>query len=239
MTRSVSPYLRLQFGGNLGNPAVEIWSNGVNFAYTEGEKEAPSVAEINSISTQVATVLSGWFTNATSLIGPAASLTYHKLSWVLSNGKQRDIETVLHNYGNGVVGGAPSNPAWTQTYALTLRTDVTRGRGHSGRIYPPLSGLAPEGASPYCSAVSANGMATQFATALADIAGRMQAVLNPSADTATVRPIHPCVVSAALSEKGQTPFNTRITHVVVDRVADVQHRRVNRVDRLEGATAAV
>jgi hypothetical protein len=233
MTKVYTPHLRVSWGGALGVPEVEIWSNTVNFVDSTGT--VPTEPEILDIAGGIWTPIRDWFVDSGSIIGPAASLKWLKVVWVLANGHQRDVNTVVHDFAANVFGtGNQGIPIWEQSYCLTLRTAIARGRSHSGRIYPPLNGGAPEAKTPYMAAGSANVMAANFATCLMAIQAGITASFDPA-----VTNFRPSVVSPGDTVRGTGPLTQPITGVVVDRVADIQHRRTNRVPRLEGTLAVV
>lgn len=224
-----TPHMRLQFGGSIGVPEVEVWSNGLAFRVGP---EAPSEQELQQIADAVANPIQDFVTNINSQIATAVALKWVKASWVLSSGKNRDVNTALHEYATPFPRGAKaSGPIWPQTYAITLRTDLRRGRGHAGRIYVPVCGPAPEGNTPYAPAAYADGLAVQFAALHTGLMTAINAVIQPFARNAGL------VIHSRATKDGRPATMTDVTSCVVDRVADIQHRRTNRVPRLEGATA--
>jgi hypothetical protein len=128
------------------------------------------------------------------------------------------------------------HPPWYQTYVITFRTAVGRGRAHAGRIYPPLAG--PHGlaaGSPYIAAADATAMATAAAAFLSSCADRLHQVRGlTSVDYA-----HPVVVSPGSHQKGTQPLAYDITGCEVDRVPDVMHSRTRQVPRAAPAVVAL
>lgn len=223
---TVVPHMRLSWGGSLGIPAVEIWSNGLAFRVGP---EAPSAAELQAVADAAANPIQDFVTNVNAQIGSAVSLEWVKAVWLLNNGRQRDTNTAMHDYPTPFPRGAKStNPIWEQSYCVTLRTALNRGRGHAGRIYLPLAGPNPEGTTPYAPASYADNLAALYAT----FDGQLHTAING------VLPGTGRVAHSAISSRGTVdnpvPLLTNITGCVVDRVPDVQRRRVNRVQRLEG-----
>lgn len=235
------PHLKLSFGGDLGNPKMEIWNCTVRFkAGADSDNTDPSAdftsAQIDAALGALTTPLATWFASADAQLSSVAILNYAKLNWVMANGLQRDVNTHRVDTGPAAGGnGAANQPHWHTTFALTLRTGVARGRAHSGRIFPPAVHCPPELASPYISAAHANQMATAFATALNNIS---EAIQDARGDGT---PVFPVVGSPASTSIGDTrgALLERITGVVVDRLADVQHRRTNAIPRLEATRYAV
>lgn len=224
---SVIPHLRVTWGGNLGTPATEIWSNGVALGLPTGE--IPSEPEVNAMVPLFYTHLAAWIGRPSSYISQSAHLNWVKAAWILPTGLQRDTNTAVFDVQEDIRGNYPDTCIWAQTYAITWRTDLKRGRGHSGRIYPPMVVAGPAAQSPYCPASLANDMAVSATTLLAGLLADAAQAMGPSA-----RALFPVVVSKGKPSTGLLPKVTKITGVVVDRVADIQHRRTNRVPRLEG-----
>jgi hypothetical protein len=232
-TLTWTPHLRMSYGGTLGAPAVEIWTNTVKWKVTGFE---PDAALLQAACDAVTPIVSAWIARSGSLINSAALLTWVKLNWIGANGKQRDTNTVQTDLAPGTAGGnSASTPAFSQTQAITLRTRVNRGRGHAGRVYPPVTVFAADGAgSPYLDAGLAGGMATSFTTFLRDARAALAGVFV-AAFPGSLAP-DPAVFSGGSALKGTQPLWTPIISAVVDRVPDVQHRRTNRIPRAEGAT---
>lgn len=228
----VVPHLRITWGGSIGNPAVDQWSNGL--AWQLGP-EAMSANELQVAADGCGIALNDWITSAGASIGSAVLLEWVKAVWVLSTGKNRDVNTAVFELNSpNARGNNPVNPSWNQAYAVTLRTALSRGRGHAGRIYPPLSGKNPAGTTPYLAEADANAMASAFATCIV----AMRTAIGNAQNPPNSRPATPVVVSR-LTQDGRAPILTPITGCVVDRVADVIHARTNQVPRAEGARVAV
>lgn len=236
-SRTVLPHMRVSWGGTIGVPAVEQWSNAVAFApdlSTPGGDEAPSLAELDLMVVSMAAKIRTYFTGPNSYCGAAAKLTWAKTVWVLGNGKQRDTNTSRFDFPDGLFGPVATNPIWEQTYAITLRSDRIRGRGHAGRIYPPLSGGAPQGKTPYLDQGTVDAMSQGVTALLASLIASTAEVLNGGESGPRI--LFPGIVSAGDTQTGVAPLFTFITRVVTDRVADIQHRRTNQVPRAEGTT---
>lgn len=234
MAKTWLPHLKITLGGVLGSPAVEIWSCGLRY-YPASPSTPPTPNQLQGVADAVAPDASAWMSAPEGAISKSAYLTYVKAVWVLNTGKQRDANTAMHDFASPVQGGGNNAAAiWEQSYALTFRTAVNRGRGHSGRIYPPISGTGPAVGQPYCAAGDANVMASNGALLLTNAATHVAGVIEPSGPTGGF-----AVMSVGDTVGGITPLATYITAVVCDRVADIQHRRVNRVPRLEGTTTTI
>lgn len=235
------PHLKLAFGGPLG-ANIDEWSCSVRLkCSTDDGGNIPSVeytdAQIEAALTGLVTPLSAWFAKNSTFIHASATMTYAKLNWIRADGKQRDINTHRRDFAPVNGGGSGTPPPWFVTAALTMRTNYARGRGHAGRIFPPLISAATGSGTPYFSAADATAMAASWATALNDISKAVQTARG----TGDVTPVYPVIGSPATSggPNAGGPLLLRVTGVVVDRVPDVQHRRTNRVPRAEGTRAAV
>lgn len=230
------PHLKLEIGGNLGVPAVDIWSNTVRFKIEDDDdpevpSQLPRPEQLDAILFVMGQDIVSWFQDSDSLIGQNAILTYAKLNAITATGKQREVET--HRIDLGPTSGPVGNPMphWFVTAALTMRTEKARGRAHSGRIFPPCVGAPPQGQTPYISVTAAGLMGENFATALNTWSSKIATAGSP-----TTTDVYP-VVASPLTTVGPNPgpaLLQRVTAIAVDRVADVQHRRTNRVPRLEG-----
>jgi hypothetical protein len=223
-----TPHIKVSWGGTIGNPPLEIWNNSVRF-HVPGA--APSEQGLQDIANAAGPYISEWISRGASAIRQAVLGTYVKAVWVESTGKQRDTNTAqadlvpAASYGTLAAGGI-----WPQTYVLTFRTAVKRGRAHSGRIYPPYAGNGAQAGSPYLAQGDAQGMANSGAVLLTNLRLAVQATAIGS---------YPSVFSPGSANRGTAPMYNPITAVVVDRVADIMHSRSNRVPRLESQPEAL
>lgn len=238
------PHLKLSFGGNIGIPVMEAWSNTVCFKAggDPDEHSEPGAVvgadEIQSALEDARVPLASWFSSADAKIAGVATLTWAKLVWIQANGRQRDVNTARVDFVPVVSGGQNNAPHWYTTFVLTERTALQRGLGHSGRIYPPLVYAVNEGATPYISAALAAGMASAWATCLNGISEAIQGSFLPELQGT---PVYPVVAAARPTKIGddRDAALVPITGVVVDRVADVMHSRTRQIPRAEGARAVV
>lgn len=231
-----NPHLRLSFGGTLGVPAIEEWSNTVRFKMAQFE---PTEATLQDACNRVVTPIRQWLADPGSHISQAAALTWVKLNYIETTGLQRAGNTILTDVvapNTGSVAGPP--PPFYQTYAITLRTRTRRGRAHAGRIFPPLVTHIPQDdGSPYLSDGAAASMATAFSSMLQQCRARIGQAFVVQ-DPTTVSP-DPAVFSPGVADKGTVPLNDVFITAVVDRVPDVQHRRTKQLPRLEGTGANI
>lgn len=239
MAKTWLEHIKISMFGTLGttnagaSAPVEIWSCGLRF-YSP-TNIVPTPADLASIGVQTINNIKKWFTSGGAIISPTAQLGGIKVIYVTNTGKQRDVNTVVVDAPPNTFGtGTSGSPIWEQSYALTFRTAIQRGRGHSGRIYPPLSGSQPDIGSPYCPANDASAMATAGALLLRDTENGIQNGFGHTVD------FYAAVMSTGdTAGTGIAPLATKITGVACDRVADIQHRRTNKVPRAEGVLAPI
>jgi hypothetical protein len=230
------PHMRLAFGGTIGNPAVETWSNTLRFHFgglwagvpvIGADPYEPDRDQLQDMCNELGGAVQDWVQNASALISNDAKASWCKFNWITADGSQRDVNTVVTDF-TPVGGAIMEHPPWYQTYVITLRTALTRGRGHAGRIYPPLAG--PHGlvaGSPYITPADATAMATAAAAFISSCATRISDVVDvPAAQVA-----HAVVISPGSHEKGTSPVAYDITGTEVDRVPDVMHSRTTQVPR--------
>jgi hypothetical protein len=79
-------------------------------------------------------------------ISHEASLHTVKLNEIGTDGKYTQPNTVFDDFaGNvGMAGAAPQQVAPQLAYAVSLETDVSRGRAHAGRFYLPTPSKLPQ-----------------------------------------------------------------------------------------------
>lgn len=226
----VVPHLRVSWGGNLG-AGGEIWSNSTAWSLSTGE--APSAAELQAICETGILDVAPLVTGIGQQVSPAVNLGWMKAVWILNTGRQRDVNTAMIEYpaGNQPKGSGSQVP-WTQTYAVTLRTALQRGRGHAGRLFPPPCGPMPEGVTPYAPAAFADALSGNYAIAL----NALRTSINTALDGDPNVRFADLVISSRRTDDGRAAMLTPVVRCVVDRVADVMHSRTNRVPRLEGAS---
>lgn len=226
------PHVRLSFGGTLGVPPLETWSNTLRWRSLSGH--VPTPAELATIAQQAgAGAIAPWFYHATTNICGAAALTWVKATWVQANGHQRDLVTATWTPTGSITGAISAGCNFITTHAITLRTDVLRGRGHAGRIYPPMIAVGPEYPTNYIPLAKATEMAQSAALRL--LQGIAVSIEGSLPGTGNWR----CYIMSKGNEvTGVQPLASPVQTVVVDRVPDIQHRRSKSVPRAEGATVA-
>lgn len=230
----MSPHLRLTWGGEIGDPGVEQWTNGLHLVDL-GDGDLPDDEQLQAGLNDIADDISSWFTSPDMRIGDAARLTWAKLN-VLDEYGHQPGNTIRHDFPAAVWGSFNGNPDWNQTFAITFRTAKQRGRAHSGRIFPPLVGYNPIGKTPYIDALAATIMASRTGKLLQDLTSHV----NDTMTGVSVPPgsgdfeFVPTVVSPGLRDKGTQEVREQILAVTVDRTPDTQHRRTAQVARAEG-----
>jgi hypothetical protein len=231
MATTYTPHLRLSFGGTLGSTVPEQWSNTLRFHVVGNEPTRDQLVNACAATIQG---LTSWFRSSGARHSSQAHLAWVKLNWIGADGRQRDADTVQFDllvpadgYDNQFI------PPYYQTFAITLRTRTSRGRGHSGRIFPPMVTYGPELGTPYATPQMATAMATAFVTMIREIRSAMALTWQDSG----VGLPDLAVMSAGDSTRPNRPaLWTPVIAAVVDRTPDVQHRRTNRVPRAEGTT---
>jgi len=219
-------------GGTMGTAAIsEEWSNTVRWKTIGAE---PTLGTIQDACTRLVPVVSGWMARGASMISGAALARYVKLNWINEQGLQRDVNTVVADFfAPGGGSHVTDVPPFYQTFAITLRTRLNRGRTHAGRVYPPLViHTAAEAGSPYTSGDAAAGQATSFIEFLR----AARAAIGVAFQTQGLETPDPAVFSPGNELKGTQPMWSPIISAVVDRVPDVQHRRTRQIPRSEGPT---
>lgn len=241
-----NPHLKLTWGGTIGDPAVEQWTNGIRLA-DYGDGDLPDDETLQRGLNAGADDIALWFNGLEMQIGNAARLTWAKLVRINEYGLQ-DGNTIRHDWAGGIPGGAAQNPDWNQTYAVTFRTNRQRGRASKGRIYPPLVNLNPEGKTPYIAAAAATTLASATGKLLKDFSDKMNEEMSPyiSPGGSNDSDFEPSIISpgsrtGATSSTGAPTVEERapIKLVVVDRTPDTQHRRTRQVPRAEGSPYSV
>lgn len=222
MPKVWTPHVLLAWGGELGNPAVDIWTNtlklipyldGVQITWTEDQQfEYVTAAQV---------YIKAFVSSGSSNLGTAAKLAWVKCNSIGADGKYIYPNTTVFDVSPVVTGaGGPAN--WRVSQAVTLRTGLSRGRAHTGRFYPPCSTYVPAQDLPYITTANASALATA-AKALLD---GLQAIEMTDGSQAKI-----VCVSPGLTDVGVEPVFNLVTAVEVDRVPDTQKRRTNRAAR--------
>lgn len=227
----------LSFSGSLGDPGdpADIWSCGIRLR-TDNPQNVDTLPTQDDLQDYLdgtaIPALSDWFSRSETHISAWAHLTTVKVNNIGPEGRYLG-ESTVGTYDLDVNGGAgtSNSPQYPLQVSLvhTFTTDVTRGRGSSGRIFAPAPANTTLGAGGTFSVATAQEIATSTASLLSDL--QTLGVNGPR--------FRPAVMSSLVA-KGQTgdgAFNI-ITGVRVDTRLDIQRSRANSVSGAR-ATAQV
>ena len=178
----------------------------------------PGSTQVDLALAMIDTPVLAWFDRSESATNPSARLGFIKLNQIIKS-------TGLYTDGNAAhtifidpvhVPGAPAGSTPPElTSAITWHTDLARGKGSKGRIYPP-NGFSPGGVAHldqngYLDDIRALALAQSARTLLQDL-NELEAGLQ-------------CVVWSHVGQFGQ-----KIERVSCGKVIDVQKRRRNRLN---------
>jgi hypothetical protein len=259
-TTTVLPHVKIAWGGSIGTPSAEVWTNSIAWVPKGNDMSGVTSQGLTGLQAQMgglSTAIQNWFQdpiwgNDPDTAKGAGICPDAKLEWVKCNAIGADGKYLFASNtffypapipGGGTQGGTntPSyQPPWQMTTAITLRTTVARGRGSKGRIYPPLAGGPPDPGVPYQNLKIVTQMTNGFTGLLDNINAGMYVGSGNSAqgyDQSGIANDHygNCVIVSTMPHTGPhagaAPLLTPILSVEVDRVADVQTRRVDRIHR--------
>lgn len=228
MSKTWTPHLLIAWGGTLGTPPLDSWTNTLKALTTDtnGVQVPFTEAEQDEWLDLAAPVIQAWVQQTDPIMthSKSANLEFLKANMIDATGKYMYANTSVHDYPAGTAGLGVGIADWRQSLVVTLRTDKSRGRAHAGRFYPPVTPLEPEtNLVPYVAAASA----TAFVQAAANMIGSLNGLTLASGKAAGV-----CVFSPGESDVGLEPAFNGVTGFECDRVLDTQRRRTNRVPRL-------
>lgn len=133
-------HYKVTFGG--GIYGEDIWVCGVNFAHRGADTEPLSNISSGSL-TAIWSAVETWFTAPATQISEHANLAWVKIAHIGKDGLYVE-EPLIHDYEAAVVGamtGVNGNIAPQNTMVCSFTTDILRGPGRFGRIYPPLNAV--------------------------------------------------------------------------------------------------
>lgn len=213
--------LRVTFGGKIYGEQ-DIWTNTLHIGYENRDWEYSMIDGSHETNNQIIDAIKKWFADERAGISGYATLEWVKFSVIDTDGKYSLFNTgfefnTTYDF-EPVSGGVGSNYqnsfiAPQLTVAITLVTDVVRGAGRFGRIYPPLTG--------YPSNIGLDTNPVGKRDAAVDLIDDINGVLNsfvPDAD--------PAVIVASSAREGK---NAKVTRVRVGQVIDTQRRRRNSI----------
>lgn len=225
------PHLLLAWGGGLGNPQLDVWTNtlkcivtddsGVQIVLTEAQQQEVADALQAPVETFFSTT--GTSSGAT-IVGNAVTLQWFKANSVGNDGKYVYPNTTYYDYPEPFPAGGGGWSDWRTSAVVTWRTDKARGRAHVGRLYVPAAVLtnSSETFGPYFDDEIGTNLQLA-ATTLFNTIGAYSAIENVH--------LTPSIVSASTTADPQLATYQAITSAEVDLVPDTQRRRTNRVPR--------
>lgn len=229
MAKVWDPHLLIAFGGSLGSPAQDVWTNTLKALVYEPDGVTRTVLDVDEqdeILPQLAALVTEFIhpTDGTpQMISSAVSLGWVKANMIASTGLYMYPTTSVYDV-TGVAGGVTTGADWRVSLVPTLLTAKARGKAHSGRFYPPV--VVPtmaSGTSPYVTTAQAQAMANKaYELAVSGIGG----ITLTSGKTLVTHIFSPGETSVGLE-----PVANMVIAVEVDRVPDTQRRRTNRVPR--------
>lgn len=205
------PIFKLAFGGSMAGG--DEWSCSLILA---GEVATPSM---EGSAEEYKVPILAWFLRATSSTQHGATLEYVKFNQInKSDGKYTSAGMsdtyVLSPAGVSTAAATGAVPN-QNTQAVTLHSELSRGRGSKGRFYPPNS--SNQNGTTW---IGADGRAdATFTLSLATSAATMLNAINAIAVNLSV---------VVWSQVGQSAHG--VDRVSVGRVVDTQRRRRNSLD---------
>lgn len=214
------PIFKLVFGGTM--PGLDEWSCSMILA---GEVANPSLV---ATAVDYKPAFTAWWGRASSSIAPGATLEYVKFNQInKSDGKYTSSgtsDTAL--YAPALIGNPTSFKLPNQcTQAVTLHSELSRGRGSKGRFYPPTTTF--DGTS---QTLGTDGrVGAVWSKGEADSAATLLNAINAIAVNLSV---------VVWSQIGQAAHG--VEKVSVGRVVDTQRRRRSSLDEdRQFATATI
>lgn len=213
--------LRVTFGGKIYGDQ-DIWSNTIHVGYTDKDWEYNSVDTVSETNQGIIEAIQQWFISADANISQYATLSWVKFAIIDTDGKYakngNEYEFNETYDFPAVTGGNSYSQGGSQvapqlSVAITFLTDVARGAGRFGRIYPPLTGTA--------SNIGLDSFQQERLTAAVKLIDDINGELNsffPSTD--------PAVIVASAAGAG---INAKVRRVRVGQVIDTQRRRRNAI----------
>lgn len=233
MSKVWNPHLLIAWGGTMGSPGLDVWTNTLKAIVQESDGvtlTSLTEEEQGLWLDDAQAVISTFFTSGTTykVYGSAVYLNWAKANMIGADGKYVYPVTTVHDYSTPPNNTGAGSPDWRQSIAITLRTGLQRGPARVGRFYPAQTpGGCESAGSPY--------IATANATAIKTAAQTLVNSLNTITVTDSPLPSGKIVtiscVSAGETAVGVEPSFNYVTSVEVDRVFDTQRRRTNRVPR--------
>jgi hypothetical protein len=223
MSELPGPLLKLVWGGALY--ATEEWACSVHMAgIGSGDFEPTDLTPLKA-------PLQDWMERITSKISTGATLGYVKLNQIargpvgkdLPGGKQDPNRATNQLIFSPVIGGSTvfGRSPGQNTQVITLRTEISRGRGSSGRFYPPTCAGALTDNN-----VAADGrVIAAVAAGMADSAQELLSEINALWDIAGPWGSTGVPKSVVSVWSGAAQKAYAVERVACGRVIDTQRRR--------------
>lgn len=216
-------FIKITFGGSIF-AKKDIWTCGINFGSPTGDLDLAGVkakVQLGGIPNNVAT----WFQSDLSSISVDAVLEWVKVAYIGTNGLyELDADTFdIEELVTGSMAVSTYRPIPQHTTAISFETDVRRGAGRFGRIYPPLNGQ-----------VDTEGMVhPQLAINMGNATALLLGQLGVNLSAVGMAYIPPIVASQ------KTTKHNEITKVRVGRVVDTQRSRRNAYPELYSPSVGI
>lgn len=212
--------LKVTFGGRIYGDQ-DIWNCGLTVGAENFDFKWSTIDPSDMGTGTIATAIKSWFARQDTGIGPDAKLEWVKFAIIGTDGKyatggdgyeyNETLDFAGISGGGSPYGSLPVAPQLT--VALTMETNVRRGAGRFGRIYPPLTGNP-----------SSIGL-DSFPVAKAQSFKTLISEINEEFSTIFDLNEYGVIVASNVGE-GK---NARVTSVKVGQVIDTQRRRRNNI----------
>ena len=212
-----SQHLLLRFTGTIGVLSTddsEVWGAGVRIFIGPGPFEE---SEKQAFLTAIAVASQTFWTDSNCDHHGSAWLQALTAAYIGIDGKYidgDDQETTKHVYISPQKGGGVATLPYSHAMAYTLKTDIPRGPGSSGRFYMP-SGLTVDSSGRW-SAAQVGLAAVPARTWLDAVNTAARAIWSPASNV------------SVYSNKGLGLIGT-VLRVGVGRAPDTQRRRDNKL----------
>lgn len=216
-------FVKVTFGGTIYSQA-DIWTCGINYGSPDGDIDLQALKNTAAKNT-LPNHVREWFTDTRSQISNRATLEWVKLAYIGADGKY-ELDADIFEYDDLVTGSVATSsyvPIPQHTTAISFNSEVRRGAGRFGRIYPPLNGV-----------VYNDGMvSTEGANQMRDAAAKLLANMGVALSLTSQGYLPPIIASQ------RTEKHNEIVGVRVGRVVDTQRTRRNAFQEMYTSTAGI
>lgn len=207
-------FLKISFGGDIFGDQDE-WTCSINVGKNDEDFNFGSDWNPEDLAYEHAMDIKSWFTDIKSGISVNANLRWVKLAIIGIDGKYTGAP-VIHDLAEPAYGAYYQQAVVPQSsVALSMTTDVRRGPGKDGRIYPPLTG-----------SVISNGREGNVIDKL-DSFEKLISTINREY-LSLLGPNYRVIVAAREGKTGPA-INAEVTGVRVGDVIDTQRKRRNKM----------